>query len=130
MKNWEKYEEEIKAVDYSLAVVNGKATQCIDTACSDCKFDHDGIDCEATMMKWLYEEADENWIEEGLRELETLMQRTTEQLEREYNPTKIFDTSDGKLQGIDFDSEFTMQDIAERINEIVDAMNELKGEQK
>lgn len=94
MKNWEKYEEEIKAVDYSLAVVNGKATQCIDTACSDCKFDHDGIDCEATMMKWLYEDADEG------------------------------------IQPIDTAKEYTMDDLVERINEIVDAANELKGEQK
>lgn len=52
MKNWEKYEEEIKAVGYNLAVVNGKATQCSDTACSDCTFDtHGGIDCGAKRMK-------------------------------------------------------------------------------
>lgn len=47
MKNWEKYEEEIKAVGYDFAVVNGKVTRCRDTACSDCKFDHDDFDCEA-----------------------------------------------------------------------------------
>ena len=94
MKNWEKYEEEIKAVDYNLAVVNGKATRCRDTACSDCKFDHDGKDCDAKRMKWLYEEADEG------------------------------------IQLIDTAKEYTMGDLVERINEIVDAVNELKGEQK
>lgn len=79
MKNWEKYKEEIKAVGYGFAVVNGKATRCRDTACSDCKFDHDGIDCDAKRISWLYEEADEDWTKEAFRELEALMQRITEQ---------------------------------------------------
>lgn len=94
MKNFEKYEEEIKAVGYSLAVVNGKVTRCRNTACSDCEFDHDCIDCDAKRMKWLYEEADEG------------------------------------IQLIDTAKEYTMGDLVERINEIVDAVNELKGEQK
>lgn len=68
MKNWEKYEEEIKAIGINnLAVAEtGEAKQCMNIGCDKCKFS-DVVatphSCYKNMVNWLYEEYKEPEID-------------------------------------------------------------------
>lgn len=60
MKNWEKYEKEIRSIvskNGSLAVKNNKPASCRDTECSECiamKISN----CDGKIFDWLYTEVD------------------------------------------------------------------------
>lgn len=61
MKNWEKYEKEIKEFGiYNIAVTEtGEVKSCDDMQCSECKFSIPVItqhSCYERMTNWLYEE--------------------------------------------------------------------------
>lgn len=56
MKNFEKYEEEVKKHDYNFAFdfKNKKIVNCMNINCSECMFCNE---CSAeSKIKWLYEE--------------------------------------------------------------------------
>ncbi len=56
MKNFEKYEEEIKKINYNIAVnaKNNTVVYCYGISCDDCLFNNN---CNnETIIKWLYEE--------------------------------------------------------------------------
>ena len=91
MKNWEKYEEEIKECGYDIARVNGSIIECSASHCDYC--DYNMHDCDVDKMKWLYEDADEG------------------------------------IQPIDTAKEYIMDDLVERINEIVDAVNKFLAQE-
>ena len=56
MKNWEKYEEELKKFGFEgFAISNGNVRKCKSTICADCSF-NDGA-CGDEKIRWLYEEA-------------------------------------------------------------------------
>lgn len=60
MKNWEKYEEKIKALgihDFSVTK-DGEARECSDKSCRDCIFNSDRS-CMYEMSHWLYDEAED-----------------------------------------------------------------------
>ena len=60
MKNWEKYEEEIKAIginNFSITK-DEEVVECGDHGCYDCKFNGDSH-CMDIMSHWLYEEAED-----------------------------------------------------------------------
>lgn len=61
MKNWEKYEKEIRSIvskNGSLAVKNNKPASCRGTECSEC-IAKSIANCEKKVFDWLYEEAQE-----------------------------------------------------------------------
>lgn len=55
MKNWEKYEEEVKEMNYEFGVIGNEIKRCDATTCKDCTFRHD-IKCNPERVKWLYED--------------------------------------------------------------------------
>lgn len=62
MKNWEKYEEAIKEIGFSFAVLKS-SNEVVDCAigrrfsCNECLFvDEPGYTCEDDRVKWLYSE--------------------------------------------------------------------------
>ena len=57
MKNWEKYEEEIKKIGVGNMAIdkNGKTGHCVAMACI--KFIGYKNDCDRTITEWLYQEA-------------------------------------------------------------------------
>lgn len=57
MKNWEKYEKEIKELN-SLAFSKNRNTfgYCENTVCDNCDFDETGTDCIQKKINWLYKE--------------------------------------------------------------------------
>lgn len=64
MKNIEKYENEIKELNYKFAMKRGVLVSCDNIACYECEFDvtHNKEDCNVNRFKWLlkeYEEHDE-----------------------------------------------------------------------
>ena len=55
MTNFEYYADEIKAIEYDFAYVDGKITKCsIDVCDEECEYFKD--DCTSTKVKWLYSE--------------------------------------------------------------------------
>lgn len=62
MKNWEKYEKEIKelGIDNFAVTETGEVKECNDTRCHECKFsDTDDVSeysCSKVQINWLYEE--------------------------------------------------------------------------
>ena len=60
MKNWEKYEKEIKAIGiFNLKITkDGRVVKCENESCSDCIF-NDGPDCIHEMSYWLYKDAED-----------------------------------------------------------------------
>lgn len=59
MKNWEKYEKEIRSIvskNGSLAVKNNKPVSCRDIKCSEC-IAKSISNCEKKIFDWLYEDA-------------------------------------------------------------------------
>lgn len=58
MKNWEKYEKEIKELN-SLAFSKNRNTfgYCENTVCDNCDFDETGTDCIQKKINWLYKES-------------------------------------------------------------------------
>lgn len=59
MTNFECYKDEIKKIvdsDVSIAIRNGKIEKCTDGECDNCGFYNHPKDCEATKIRWLYEE--------------------------------------------------------------------------
>lgn len=62
MKNWEKYEKEIRSIvskNGSLAVKNNKPASCIDIECSEC-IGMKMSNCEGKILDWLYTEVDKS----------------------------------------------------------------------
>lgn len=60
MKNWEKYEKEIRSIiskNGSLAVKDRKPASCRDTECSEC-IGMKMSNCEGKIFDWLYTEVD------------------------------------------------------------------------
>lgn len=55
MKNFEKYEEEIKKLNYDFKVFKNKVLKC-DSYCEECDFYSDYCSCCINLTKWLYEE--------------------------------------------------------------------------
>lgn len=58
MKNWEKYEEKVKEVDYKFGVVGDEIKGCDAINCKDCIF-RSGIQCNPGRIKWLYSDYEE-----------------------------------------------------------------------
>lgn len=58
MKNWEKYEEEIKKIGVGNMAIdkNGKTGHCVVMACRKCIGYKNG--CDRTITEWLYQEAE------------------------------------------------------------------------
>lgn len=58
MKNWEKYEKEIKKIGIgNIAITKkGKLSDCRDTHCKECIGDKNG--CDYAFTEWLYQEAE------------------------------------------------------------------------
>jgi hypothetical protein len=58
MKNWEKYEEEIKKIGVGNMAIdkNGKTGHCAAMACRKCIGYKNG--CDRTITEWLYQEAE------------------------------------------------------------------------
>lgn len=59
MKNWEFYEEDIRAYEARFAVVDGKITGCSNGICSFCAFDNednDSCQCWDKRLDFLYRE--------------------------------------------------------------------------
>ena len=58
MNNAEKFSEEIFALNYNIAMVNGKLKHCDETKCKQCQFNKEPntIDCKQATVKWLLEE--------------------------------------------------------------------------
>lgn len=59
MKNWEKYEEELKKTGFSFAVTRNSVATCAYAKCSDCAFNKRIGDCDIHRMKWLYSDYEE-----------------------------------------------------------------------
>lgn len=62
MKNWEKYEKEIRSIiskNGSLAVKDGKPAPCRDIKCSEC-IGMKMSNCEGKIFDWLYTEVDKS----------------------------------------------------------------------
>ena len=56
MKNWEFYEEEIKAYDGRFAVVDGEVISCTNDSCPRCVFDNDDGLCWEKRLDFLYQD--------------------------------------------------------------------------
>lgn len=57
MKNWEKYEEELKDVGLSFAVTRSGIERCADVRCHDCVLGHmGGGNCDIDRLNWLYKD--------------------------------------------------------------------------
>lgn len=63
MTNFEKYKEGLleiaNVMDTGIAVRNGELYPCENFRCEDCDFYGDGSCCEASLIRWLYEEYQE-----------------------------------------------------------------------
>ena len=64
MKNIEKYEKEIKELNYDFALINNKLRNCKEVGCSDCQFDYGSLGCKRSVIKWLLEEYKEPLLTE------------------------------------------------------------------
>ena len=62
MKNWEKYEKEIKEIGATSLAVDktGKIKHCLGIECEDCIGNEDSCEdsCDKAITKWLYQEAE------------------------------------------------------------------------
>ena len=58
MKNWEKYEEEVKEMNYKFGVVGDEIKRCYVIICKDCIFSS-GLQCNPERIKWLYADYEE-----------------------------------------------------------------------
>ena len=61
MKNWDKYEKEIRGIiskNGSLAVKDGKPASCMDIECSEC-IGMKMSNCDGKIFDWLYAEVEE-----------------------------------------------------------------------
>ena len=58
MKNWEKYEEKVKEVNYKFGVIGNEIERCATIICKDCIFSS-GLQCNPERIKWLYEDYEE-----------------------------------------------------------------------
>ena len=57
MKNWEKYEEELREIGVTdFSVVNGEVKSCALTNCGECLFN--STTCEDEITDWLYNDVD------------------------------------------------------------------------
>lgn len=56
MKNIEKYEKEIKELNYDFALINNKLRNCNEVGCSDCQFNYGSLGCKRNVIKWLFKE--------------------------------------------------------------------------
>lgn len=56
MKNIEKYEEEIKELNYDFALINNKLRNCKEVGCSDCQFNYGSLGCKRSVIEWLFKE--------------------------------------------------------------------------
>lgn len=59
MKNWEKYEKELKEIGLrNIAILKNsdKVANCALTSCNDCSLYNIEIDCVKNLTKWLYSE--------------------------------------------------------------------------
>ena len=73
MKNWEKYEKELKEFGIeNLAVSNGNVCNCKDTKCNCCCFYEDCRDI--IKINWLYSEADKPRITKRARKFLELVE--------------------------------------------------------
>lgn len=61
MKNWEKYEEEIKGLGINNFAVTekGKVIECLEVGCHKCRFREKEKNCNEELTNWLYEEYEE-----------------------------------------------------------------------
>lgn len=60
MQNWEFYEDELKEHSLAFALMNNKICWCSNITCSECAFGmNEGISCDETKLKWLYQEHQE-----------------------------------------------------------------------
>ena len=63
MKNWEKYEKEIKELGLGLGgftiTKSGEVDKCANISCFKCKFCETNETCRATVVKWLFEDYEE-----------------------------------------------------------------------
>ena len=63
MKNWEKYEKEIKELGLGLGgftiTKSGEVDKCTNISCFKCKFCETDETCRATVVKWLFEDYEE-----------------------------------------------------------------------
>lgn len=65
MKNWEKYEEEIKAIgidDFAITE-DGEVNECLSMNCSECEFQRLKRKCNESRVIWLYKEYEEPEID-------------------------------------------------------------------
>lgn len=60
MKNWERYEKEIKALGInSFAITkDGEVNRCLVVNCNDCRFQVKKRKCNEEMINWLYKECE------------------------------------------------------------------------
>lgn len=56
MKNWEFYEDKIRAYEARFAVVNGRVECCSNGLCTGCAFDNDDDSCWDKRLEFLYQE--------------------------------------------------------------------------
>lgn len=62
MKNWEKYEKEIKELglnDFAIERNTNKVYKCGGIGCGECKFYRRGEPCGQKVARWLYEDYEE-----------------------------------------------------------------------
>lgn len=58
MKNWEKYEEKVKEVNYKFGVIGNEIKRCDVIICKDCIFSS-SLQCNSERVKWLYADYEE-----------------------------------------------------------------------
>ena len=60
MKNWEKYEKEIKELGLGFTITeSGEVDKCANINCAKCKFYEIEGSCRMTVIRWLYEDYEE-----------------------------------------------------------------------
>ena len=71
MKNWEKFEKEIRVIGLTnIAVVNGRVIHCDDVEkCNCCELSAYKDNCLAELINWLYSEADKPKVTKRARKL-------------------------------------------------------------
>lgn len=105
MKNWEKYEEEIKAIgidDFAITE-DGEVNECLSMNCSECEFQRLRRKCNESRINWLYKEYEEPKVDWSKVPVDTPIYVRDEQGQKwqpryfaEYKDEKVYTWIDGR----------------------------------